>query len=966
MKKRLIIISVLILVAALFIVPFVTRAQDVAELELVNNDVQDYYAEGDEFTVQVNFKNPMAGAETLGGAINFDEDKLDVVSVTPGIASMFYRGPNPTNQIIMLYASFNQGTTLNPGTLGTVRFVVKPGATGSTQLYFYNVEITDTDATISNTASTNSLTINFATPLEAISLSTTKDTIGTGEQTTISVTYDPDNTTDSKSVTWTSSDESIATVDNTGKVTGQGPGTATITATSAVSGVSPATIDITVVSELQSISLNKSSMDISKTENETLTVNYIPTNTTSNKGITWTSSDESVATVDSSGEVHGVNYGTATITATSVVPGIAPATCTVTVSNHLESIELSETSFELNKNANKALTVTYNAENPADPTTDNTTVIWSSSDETVATVDSSGEVHAVGKGTATITANVAGVPAATATVTVVVPLESIELGDDFSLQPGSSKNVTVTYTPTDADDKTLAWSSSNEGVATVTNGNVTAVAPGTAVITASQGSITDTVTVTVTEIDVETVVISEAAITIEKGEVEGLTASYLPTTATNPTAVTWSSDDETIATVDSNGNVTGVSGGTTTIKATISGITATCEVTVVVPLTSIVLDEEEINLNKTATTTVGYTINPGDTTDENPVVWSSQNTTVATVDSNTGVITAVAPGTAIIEVRKGSKSDTLTVNVKSPLTAISIKANTSLLKNQTETLTVTYTDPDTTDSKAITWTSSDETVATVDANGKVTAKKAGTATITATSAVAGVAPATCSVTVTEVNMTGVEISNVVETLPKGNTHTLEALVTPEDTTDDYDLEWTSSDEAIATEDASGKVTAIAPGTVIITLTATTNDNAGQTFSDEIEIEVVEIPMTGVNLSSNKYELSVGDTANLSVGFLPTNTTDPRNVTFASSDEGILTVDANGKITAKAPGKAIVTVIAANGMKSQVEITVTQKAATSDSATPNTSDIVVRYLILLVLSMIAVVTVIKIRKSHVVE
>lgn len=899
----------------------------------------------------------------LAANVQFDEDKLEYVRVSKVNADQFFRGTGTkTNQIIMNDDS--GGGVLDSGTLGTITFRVKAGVTGSTNISFANIILEDGLGNQDYTAARNSLTINFSTPLESISLSTAKDSIGVGEITTVDVTYNPANTTDTKTVTWSSSNSSIATVDATGKVTGVAPGDATITATPSAAGVSVANITIHVVSELQSISLNKTSLDMAKENEETLTVSYNPSNTTSDKTVTWSSSNPAVATVDANGKVTAEGYGTATITATSAVAGVAPATCEITVSNHLQSISLSESEFNLNRGTDKALTVNYVAENPNDDTTDSKSIIWSSSDESVAVVNSSGVVTAVGKGTATITANasgVSGIPAATATVHVLVPLESISLENDFELQPGASKTVAVTYNPTDADTTTITWTSSNTNIATVNNsGQVTAVAPGTAIITADAGnSITDTVTVTVPEIHVDTVVINKSELALAKGDTEVLSASYLPENATDATDVTWSSQNTNIATVDSNGLVTAVGKGTTKIIAEINGITGECDVTVTVPLQSITLNEESIDLNKNATTTVGYTINPTDTTDESPVTWTSQNTGVATVNETTGEITAVAVGSAIIEVSKGNKTDTLTVNVKSPLHAIALnKTETTLVKNQTENLTVTYTDSDTTDSRAIIWESSDNDIASVDGNGKITANHEGTATITATSAVAGIAPVTCTVTVTEIHIESIQISNKIDTLPLGQTHKLNILVTPENTTDNYTFNWTSSDESVATVDSSGKITAKKAGNVTISVNTTVTRGPGLT--DQLDLEVVEIPMTGVELGINNSTMKVGEEGDLTISFTPSDTTDSRDVTFASSDESILTVDANGRVKAKKAGKAVVTIITANGLKSQVEITVVENE--NNSSSPKTFDSSIMYLIVLLLSAAGLLTTVRLRKK----
>ena len=164
------------------------------------------------------------------------------------------------------------------------------------------------------------------------------------------------------------------------------------------------------------------------------------------------------------------------------------------------------------------------------------------------------------------------------------------------------------------------------------------------------------------------------------------------------------------------------------------------------PATGISLNKDELTLTAGATETLTATVTPSDTTDT--VAWSSNKPEVATVDS-TGKVTAVAPGEATITAKAGEQSASCAVTVNeatpTPVPVASIELNKTALtlevgKNETLTATVK---PDNAEDKTVTWTSSDETVATVE-NGKVTAVKAGTATITAK---AGEQSASCAVTV---------------------------------------------------------------------------------------------------------------------------------------------------------------------------------------------------------------------------
>ena len=246
---------------------------------------------------------------------------------------------------------------------------------------------------------------------------------------------------------------------------------------------------------VSSVSLDKTSVSLNVGESVTLAATVKPDNAT-NKTVSWSSSNASVASVDASGKVSAVAEGTATITAKA---GDKTATCSVTVTKKVvavESVTLDKSSLELNEGETATLAATVKPDNASDKT-----VTWSSSKTSVATVDANGKVTAVAEGNATITAK-AGNKSATCSVTVtknVVAVESITLDkSSLELNEGETATLVATVKPDNATNKTVTWSSSRTSVATVdANGKVTAVAEGTATITAKAGDKTATCTVTV-------------------------------------------------------------------------------------------------------------------------------------------------------------------------------------------------------------------------------------------------------------------------------------------------------------------------------------------------------------------------------------------------------------------------------------------------------------------------------------
>lgn len=251
----------------------------------------------------------------------------------------------------------------------------------------------------------------------------------------------------------------------------------------------------------------------------------------------------------------------------------------------------------------------------------------------------------------------------------------------------------------------------------------------------------------------------------------GLDSYNNPTYTFNPTidadegadtTVTWTSSNTSVATITSGGTVTALTEGTTTITAVCGGKTATCTLTVTdsaPKVNSIVLDKNtaSIDLYNATTVTLTPTVN-ADVGADTTVTWTSSNTSVATVSKGSGTemetitVTAHIKGTAIITATCGEKTATCTITVTDStpvaVTGVSLnKSTTSLTVGSNETLIATITPSNATD-KSVSWSSSVQSVATVNSDGKVTAIATGTTVITVTTT-DGNYTATCTVTVTE-------------------------------------------------------------------------------------------------------------------------------------------------------------------------------------------------------------------------
>ena len=434
-------------------------------------------------------------------------------------------------------------------------------------------------------------------------------------------------------------------------------------------------------------------------------------------------------------------------------------------------------------------------------------------------------------------------------------------------------------------------------------------------------------------VSVTGVTLNKATITLLVGDSETLTATVAPKDAANK-KVAWKSSDAAIATVDANGKVTGVKAGEATITVTTEdgGKTATCKVTVSdkeINVTGVQLNKTETSLLVGGSETLVATILPENATNKN-VTWKSSDAAIATVDAS-GKVTGVKAGEATITVttEDGGKTATCKVTVSDKeidVTGVTLnKTVLSLETGASETLTATVTPEDATN-KNVTWKSSDESVATVDASGKVTGVKAGEATITVTTEDGG-KTATCKVTVSdkEINVTGVQLNKTETSLLVGGSETLVATILPENATN-KNVTWKSSDESVATVDASGKVTGVKAGEATITVTT---EDGGKTATCKVTVSNKEVNVTSIALNKSTLTLKVGASETLTATIAPANASNT-NVTWKSSNATIATVDASGKVTGVAKGTATITVTTVDGGKTATcKVTVKDDQASID-------------------------------------
>ena len=452
------------------------------------------------------------------------------------------------------------------------------------------------------------------------------------------------------------------------------------------------------------IKLDKTTAEL--TEGKTMTLKAtvtLPSSDAIKGDVIWTSSDDSVATVED-GTVTAVKEGEATITAkvTVTIPEPSPSPSPSASPSPSPSTEPSPSeeptpspSEEATPSPSPSETVTPDPEpgessdpNPSEP------VEGGSEGDGDTETELPPPAPAAVRAAAPAALSAQAAPAAradntktyTATCKVTVkakPVETVAVTgvtldkSELTLEAGRTVTLTATVAPADATDKSVTWASSNESVATVSaNGKVTAVAEGAATITVktADGGFTKTCTVTVTPgttqpLPVTAVTLDKEKLALEVGGEATLVATVTPDNADDKT-VTWTSSDSNIASVDENGKVTAVAAGTATITATAGNQTATCEVTVTektsvtVTVTGVELDQTTLTAKEGDTLDkLVATVKPEDATNKK-VTWQSSDTSVVTVDAE-GNVTIVGKGSATITVttEDGSHTATCTITV---------------------------------------------------------------------------------------------------------------------------------------------------------------------------------------------------------------------------------------------------------------------------------------------------------------
>ena len=875
-----------------------------------------------QITASVNGHSATTQSVTVTNAV------LTALDITPDSPS-FAAG---TNQQFDVIGTFSDGSTQDLSTQ-VVWTSSNPQVLTINQTGLASSDGTGT-ADITATMNGVSTTTNDATVTQAVltslSLSPTTAQIakGTTQQFTATGTYSDGTTQNlSSDVTWSSSNGAVVSVASTGVATGTGAGSAQITATYQGQTVSTSSFQVTPAT-LVSIAFSPGNPSVAAGASLQVTVTgTFSDGTTQNlsSSASYNSSNPAAVTISNGGLITGVAPGNSTVT---VSVGNVTSSFTATVSNAtLSSIAItpSNPASIANGTTEKfTATGTY-----TDGTTQNlsNTVSWTSSNTAIFTVDNTGLVTGQGIGSAQLSAAYQGHSATTPAFQVTAAtLASIAVTPSpASIAVGATQQFVATGTYTDGTTQNLSssasWSSSSTGVATISNtGLATAAGVGTTTIGAQVGSASNTATLSITSAPVTgpTVVsISlspiNASLTAGNSQQYTATATYSDGTTKNvSSSATWGSSSGAVATINSAGLAKSIAAGSTTISASLSGVSASTTLTVTaapVSLQSVTITPSNASVAKGSTQQFTLTANYSDGSTQNvtnSASWSSGTSSVASITS-TGLATGQAAGnTLILASYQNQKANVNLVVGNAVLTSIAVTPQSvSLASGTTQQYKAigTMSDGGTQNlTTSVTWSSSSTADATINSSGLATAHAVGNVTITATS---GTISNTAAMTVTAATPTSIQVSPTTVSLAVNNSQQLLVTATFSDGSSQNvtsSATYSSSVASVATVNSGGNVTGVAPGTTTITATLG-NISANST------VTITGATLTSIAITPSNPSLPVGLSQQLTATgtYSDGSTQDLTNTaTWSSSAPSVASVSSTGNVVIGATGSATIT------------------------------------------------------------
>ena len=719
---------------------------------------------------------------------------------------------------------------------------------------------------------------------------------------------------------WASQNDSVATVTQSGQVTGARTGVVQIAASAqGVSGFATVTVTPKAVGSIV-VTPSSATIRIATTLQLQDTVKDASGAVLPGQAVTWSTDSAATASVDGNGLVTGRQLGTATITASA---GGKSARAFITVSQiPVKTVTISPTNPVVS--VSQTLQLTAVTADSAGTVLPGRVVRWSSATPAVATIDSiSGVLTGVAPGTSVIKATSEGV-FGTVTATVnPAPVNSVVLSPSVSqLHVGQSETISATVTDVNGNPvggAVVTFTTNNANIASITSSTNTTTlilagpGTGTATITGTSGAKTGTATVIVSLVPVDSVNVNAAHDTITVGHQDTLTATAFDSTGTALPGrpVTWKSSNAAVATVSATGIVTTLKPGTVVIFATISGVQGSVTIVInpvpigsvsVSPTADTLLQGGQQQLTVVVRDSLGSIVN-------NPqVTWTSTNNTIAS-STQTGLVTGVNTGTALIIATAGGKADTNTTLVLPPVATVTVTPGTSTITTaQTVQLTATLKDGsgNVLTGRTVQWSSS--ATASVSATGLVTPVDTGTATITATAVQpSGNVKGTATVTISQVPAATVTVTPASSTITLGQTKQLTATV--KDSSGNVlagrTIQWTANPSSKATVSASGLVTSTDTGTVTVTATVV---QASGNVSGTASVTINLVPVATVTVAPASSTITLGQTQQLTATLKDGggNVLTGRTVQWSAAPSSKATVNASGLVTSTDTGTVTIT------------------------------------------------------------
>ncbi len=732
-------------------------------------------------------------------------------------------------------------------------------------------------------------------------------------------------------VKWSSSDVDYATVSPTGEVEAVKVTKEDVVITATYNNSDGAEFKATCQVKVIETADN---LEISQTEAEMNVGDSIILNVTANPEVAfppyqWYVSDEDCISITLTADKK-----TATVTANKVPEHGKTVTvtvtnplneqsevCNITINAPYESLELTEDSVEMKAGTTHQLRYNYKPDNVTQ-----TELTWKSLDTSIVTVDEYGTLTALAPGMTYImvspTYNPNGVYAQCA-VNVLAGCDKLELSEkEVTLNANEERVIKVTLEPKGCIT-TLEWSVTNEEVASVTydeeTGQATIVGKkaGQAIIfVKSEDGPSGQIDVTVLQPCLE---LSFSPQEYEMKAGETYTPGLVKTPEDATDEITWTTYDSAVATVDANGLITAVKTGTTFIQATsASGRVAVLKINVKEGLTSVTLKPEETEVEVGQTITLAPEFLPVVAYDKS-MTWTVADSSVAKIEpegtSNVKVTGLVGGVTLVKGVAKdGGYVVSCLIKVKEKSTSVTVNPTSKYLqKGKSFTIKATVTSETATD-KSVTWSTSKKKVATVSASGVVKGKKVGTAYITASAKDGSGASARCKVMVVR-KVTSLKLNKYKAKVLVGDTCKLKATIKPKNATI-KGIEWSSSDNTIATVDSSGRIHGIAAG--LVKIRAKAKDGSGKSAVCLVTV-TDPVPATGVDVANNDIIVARGRQIQSGIRIAPANSTD--KIKYFSDNKKVAKINKRGKIYARKVGQATVYGETSNGQMGYADVLV---------------------------------------------